>query len=103
MAFVHPSASTPPSSFSEYVVELAREIVRNIEAGAWSIEEALTKARRLAGACGHDDVERWLGYELAGYPPEVDPDVAALLKRAILPSVEERRKYFNSSLVAITA
>ena len=104
MNFVQPGASPPPTSFADYVVALAREIVGNIEAGAWSIEEALSKTRRLAGAVGHTDYERWLGYELAGYPSEgVDPDVAAILKRANLPSADERRKYFNSSLVAISA
>jgi hypothetical protein len=103
MTFVQTGASPPPASFADYVVALAQEIVRNIEAGAWSIEEALSKTRRLAGAVGHTDYERWLGYELAGYPPEVDADVAVLLKRANLPTAAERRKYFNSSVVAISA
>jgi hypothetical protein len=103
MTFVQPGASPPPASFADYVVGLAQEIVRNIELGGGSTEEVLSKTRRLAGALGNADYERWLGYELAGYPTEVDADVAALLKRANLPSVAERRTHFNSSLPAISA
>ncbi|MGZ3331906.1 MAG: AbiTii domain-containing protein [Gemmatimonadaceae bacterium] len=104
MTFTQPGVSPLPTSFADYVVGLAQEIVRNVEAGAgYSIEDALTKTRRLAGALGNADYERWLGYEFAGYPSEEDPEVAVILKRAQLPSAAERRTYFNSSLVVISA
>ena len=103
MSIAAGAGSTGAGSFDEYIVGLARQVVQNVEAGTWSLEEALTRTRRLAGACGHSDYERWLGYELAGFPSDVDPDVAALLKRANLPDVKERRTYFSSSLIALSA
>jgi hypothetical protein len=54
-------------SQSEYIVELARELLDDIELGRLPSDALLLKCSRLARLAGADEIEEWLAYEKAGY------------------------------------
>lgn len=54
-------------SQSDYIVELAAELLDDIELSRLPAETLLLKASRLARLAGSDEVQKWLGYERGGY------------------------------------
>jgi AbiTii len=54
-------------SQSEHTLELARELLDDIELGRTDPERLLLKASRLARWVGSDEIRQWLQYELGGY------------------------------------
>lgn len=62
---------TAPQTISELAttrVQLAKELVEDIEQYRLPAEPLLMKARRLANLVGDNDAYDWIGWELAGYP-----------------------------------
>lgn len=75
----------------DHRVQLANEIIADIEGDRISDEQILYKARRLANLVADPDVEEWLGYELAGYPPSIPERLRPLVSRS-------RREYSDNPL-----
>ena len=67
---------------TDYRVQLATEIVADIEGNRNTDEQVLYKARRLANLVGDSLVEEWLGYELAGYPTPVPARLQPLVNKS---------------------
>lgn len=55
-------------STSEHILELATELLDDIELSRLNAESLLLKASRLARLVGSDEIRQWLGYEMSGYP-----------------------------------
>ena len=51
-------------SKSAHVSALAREILDDIELSRLSAEALVLKATRLACVVGHEEMRKWLGYEI---------------------------------------
>lgn len=52
---------------SEHELELAKELLEDIELSRISIESLVLKATRLARLCGTEEFQNWLSYEIRGY------------------------------------
>ncbi len=61
--------SAAPHSKPEYVLELARELLDDVELSRLSLESLLLKAGRLAHIMGNEEMEACLGFELHGIFP----------------------------------
>lgn len=57
---------------SEHELELAKELLDDIELSRASTETIILKASRLARLCGSDEFQKWLTYEMRGYPGSED-------------------------------
>jgi hypothetical protein len=57
-----------PKSKTKHTNELARELLDDIELSRLGAEQLLLKARRLARFVEDAETDRWLEYELSGYP-----------------------------------
>jgi len=57
-------------SKNEHIVELAQELLDDIELSRCSSESLILKARRLARLIGDNKVQNWLFYEMHGYHPD---------------------------------
>lgn len=54
-------------SQSEHIIELARELLDDIELSRLDAEKLLLKCGRLARLAGSDEVRKWIGFEMGGY------------------------------------
>jgi hypothetical protein len=54
-------------SRSEHILELAKELLDDIELGRLSAEALLLKSSRLARWVGSDEVKHWIDFEMKGY------------------------------------
>jgi AbiTii-like protein len=54
-------------STSEHILELATELLGDIELSRLNAESLLLKASRLARLVGSDEIRQWIGYEMSGY------------------------------------
>ena len=59
-------------SRSEHILELARELLDDIELTRTSAESLILKASRLARWVGSDEIRYWLGLEMSGYNSSED-------------------------------
>jgi hypothetical protein len=57
----------PTQSKSGHIVELARELLDDIELSRIDADKLILKASRLARFAGSDEVRAWLKYEMGGY------------------------------------
>ncbi|HDT1288678.1 hypothetical protein ACQ86C_16945 [Enterobacter asburiae] len=57
---------------SEHELELAKELLDDIELSRLKVEQLILKASRLARLCGSEEFQNWLGYEMRGYYSNVD-------------------------------
>jgi hypothetical protein len=57
----------PTQSKSGHIVELARELLDDIELSRIDADKLILKASRLARFAGSDEVRTWLKYEMGGY------------------------------------
>jgi hypothetical protein len=72
----------PEQPITKHKLELARELLDDIELSKLSPEQILLKVMRLARLCDDTDVRTWLNYELLGYPnTEVGRKFMDLMKR----------------------
>ena len=55
------------SSRSEHVLELAKELLEDIELSRLSAESLLLKSSRLARWVGSDEIKYWISFEMKGY------------------------------------
>lgn len=54
-------------SRSEHILELAKELLNDIELSRLSAEALLLKASRLARWVGSEEIQRWISFEMRGY------------------------------------
>lgn len=57
---------------SEHELELAKELLDDIELSRIPVDALILKASRLARLCGNEEFQKWLGYEMRGYFSDVD-------------------------------
>ncbi|HIE9833350.1 TPA: hypothetical protein ACXRZR_003053 [Klebsiella variicola subsp. variicola] len=57
---------------SEHELELAKELLDDIELTRIPVDALILKASRLARLCGNEEFQKWLGYEMRGYFSDVD-------------------------------
>src|SRR5713101_7152707 len=94
-----PTGSSAPASVKDvtaYRVQLAAELLRDIEGHLLSAEQLLFKARRLANIAGDKEVEECISCELGGYPRVIPRAVerwvdatgrrARIVQRAVAPA-----------------
>jgi hypothetical protein len=73
MVCTSPVVSSPIANFpgmqslADHKVELASELLADIELGRIPADKVLPKASRLVRLIGDEDVMKWLGHELYGY------------------------------------
>lgn len=60
---------------SEHILELAKELLDDIELTRVAVEPLLLKASRLARWTGSDEIKRWIELELRGYSALGDTDL----------------------------
>ncbi len=63
------------ASLSEYRLNLADEVLNDIEEDRENAERLIFKAVRLADVAGDEDMKAWLECELSGYPGEIPASV----------------------------
>lgn len=61
-----------PLNRSEHELELAAELLADIELSRISGESLMLKAARLARLCGTEEFKSWVGYEIKGYHSNVE-------------------------------
>ena len=61
-----------PLSQSEHTLELAKDLLDDLELGRSSGERLILKASRLARFAGADEIREWLSYELGGFNSKSD-------------------------------
>lgn len=74
-------ASLPTAGLADYRVQLAAELLADIEGDREPAERLLYKAARLANIAGDADVEEWMGCELKGYPAAIPGSVEPWLEK----------------------
>ncbi|QHS48627.1 hypothetical protein GW952_24915 [Klebsiella michiganensis] len=57
---------------SEHELELAKELLDDIELSRIPVDALILKASRLARLCGNEEFQKWVGYEMRGYFSDVD-------------------------------
>lgn len=57
---------------SEHELELAKELLDDIELSRMSVDALIMKASRLARLCGNEEFQKWIRYEMRGYFSNVD-------------------------------
>jgi hypothetical protein len=57
---------------SEHELELAKELLDDIELSRLKVEQLILKASRLARLCGSEEFQKWIGYEMRGYYSDVE-------------------------------
>jgi len=67
-AFVkHQGVIVQEQSGSEHILELAKDLLDDIELSRLSAENLLLKASRLARLVGSEEIRQWISYEMSGY------------------------------------
>ncbi len=69
----------PVLGLAAYRVQLAAELLADIEGDRLPAEQLLFKVRRLANIAGDQDVEEWIRCELEGYPATIPQSVGRWL------------------------
>src|SRR3989442_1490227 len=73
------NSSAPTVGLVDYRVQLASELLADIENDREGAERLLYKAARLADVAGDDAVKEWIECELKGYPDKIPPSVESWL------------------------
>jgi len=77
------------TGLTEYRLQLADEVLQDIEQDREAAERLLFKAVRLADVAGDKDVKAWLECELSGYPKDIPASLVAWLnktgRRSVVP------------------
>lgn len=82
-------------SKSAHVLELARELLDDIELSRLTAESVLLKASRLARLAGTEEDQEWLSFELAGYDDFSDTSKKYLYLTGRWIDVEKNQAYWG--------
>jgi hypothetical protein len=75
------NATAPLAGLTQYRLQLANEVLLDIEHDREDAERLLYKAVRLADIAGDKDAKAWIECELGGYPQTIPPDVEPWLDK----------------------
>lgn len=90
---VRPVKDAVSLSKSEHIAALAREILDDVELSRLSAEALVLKATRLARATGSEEMRKWLGFEMTGYP-SADADASKWMLGVGRWTVKDKLGYF---------
>ncbi|HED2445685.1 TPA: hypothetical protein R4Y42_003812 [Citrobacter freundii] len=79
---------------SEHELELAKELLDDIELSRLEIEPLFMKAARLARLCGGEEFNKWIGFEMRGYNSSDDISLKYMTKTARWINYEEKTGYW---------
>ncbi len=82
-------------SRSEHELELAKELLEDLELSRLSADTLILKASRLARLCGSEEFQTWLGYELKGYQSNVDLSIKYMGRTARWTDKENNKGYWG--------
>lgn len=78
---------------SEHELELAKEVLDDIELSRLNAEALFLKAARLARLCGTEEFKKWVGYEISGYNSDDNISVKYMTKTSRWTNREEKKGY----------
>ncbi|HFZ0816630.1 hypothetical protein [Enterobacter cloacae] len=79
---------------SEHELDLAKELLDDIELSRLEIEPLFMKAARLARLCGSEEFKKWIGFEMRGYNSNDPISLKYMTKTARWINREENRGYW---------
>lgn len=79
---------------STHILELAQELLDDIELSRFTAESLLLKATRLARFEGSDEIKEWLSYELKGYNPSNEISLKYMTKTKRWVNEAENKGYW---------
>lgn len=79
---------------SEHELDLAKELLDDIEFSRLEIEPLFMKAARLARLCGSEEFKKWIGFEMRGYNSNDPISLKYMTKTARWIDREENRGYW---------
>ncbi|MCA6965902.1 hypothetical protein I1A39_10220, partial [Pectobacterium carotovorum] len=79
---------------SEHELELAKELLDDIEFSRLEIEPLFMKAARLARLCGSEEFKKWIGYEMRGYVSGEAISLKYMTKTSRWTNRDEERGYW---------
>lgn len=79
---------------SEHELELAKELLDDIELSRLDPEQLILKSARLARLCGSEEFQQWLGYEMRGYYSNIELSLSYMQKTGRWTNKEEKKGYW---------
>ncbi|HCI9655804.1 hypothetical protein [Enterobacter hormaechei] len=79
---------------SEHELELAKELLDDIELSRLNAEALFLKAARLARLCGTEEFKKWIGFEIRGYVSNEDTSLKFMTKTGRWTNREEKKGYW---------
>ncbi|HBG9754020.1 TPA: hypothetical protein KRV87_002886 [Klebsiella oxytoca] len=79
---------------SEHELELAKELLDDIELSKLNAEALFLKAARLARLCGTEEFKKWIGFEIRGYVSNDETSLKFMTKTGRWTNREERKGYW---------
>ncbi|KTH87568.1 hypothetical protein [Enterobacter hormaechei] len=79
---------------SEHELELAKELLDDIELSRLNAEALFLKAARLARLCGTEEFKKWIGFEIRGYVSNEDTSLKFMTKTGKWTNREEKKGYW---------
>lgn len=79
---------------SEHELELAKELLDDVELSRINVEALMMKASRLARLCGSEEFQRWIGYEMRGFNPNDEISMLYMGKTGRWTKIDELRGYW---------
>ncbi|MET0240418.1 MAG: hypothetical protein ABW184_11040 [Sphingobium sp.] len=78
----------------QYILELSRELLDDIELDRLTAEKLLLKANRLARIAGSDEIQEWLGYEMRGYNGQAPNSLRYMTLTGRWTDINEKKGYY---------
>lgn len=79
---------------SEHELELAKELLDDVELSRINVEALMMKASRLARLCGSEEFQRWIGFEMRGFNSSDKISMLYMGKTGRWTKIEELRGYW---------
>ncbi|ENB7663999.1 hypothetical protein P3S37_24560 [Enterobacter hormaechei] len=79
---------------SEHELELAKDLLDDIELSRLNAEPLFLKAARLARLCGTEEFKKWIGFELRGYVSGDETSIKYMTKTNRWTNREENKGYW---------
>ncbi|WP_269564300.1 hypothetical protein [Kosakonia radicincitans] len=79
---------------SEHELELAKELLDDIELSKLNAEALFLKAARLARLCGTEEFKKWIGFEIRGYVSNDETSLKFMAKTGRWTNREEMKGYW---------
>jgi len=80
---------------SEHELDLAKELLDDIELSRLEPEQLILKSARLARLCGSEEFQQWLRYEMRGYYSDVELSLSYMQKTGRWTDREKKEGYWS--------